>query len=148
MSRKIDLTKPLSDEDRQYLEDRAMHREIAEADGNTVSTLPDDSVMGAFGQDPNAVPAAGGAPVMGDDGTPVNPDGSAATVQGSSIGAAQADSDEEDNYDDESAWSYDDVKEEVKERREAQGEDYDGPALTASREDLVSWLRSDDTKSA
>lgn len=34
MSRKIDLTKPLSDEDRQYLEDRARHHDIATADAN------------------------------------------------------------------------------------------------------------------
>lgn len=40
MSRKIDLTKPLSDEDRQYLLDRGRLRDIAQADGNTEAANP------------------------------------------------------------------------------------------------------------
>lgn len=35
MSRKVDLSKPLSEKDRKYLEDRNMFHAIAEADGTT-----------------------------------------------------------------------------------------------------------------
>ena len=146
MSRKIDLTKPLSDEDRQYLEERDMQREIAEADGTAeeISSIPNDALGNAFGQHPDAQPAQRGAAVIGDDGTPVNPDGSAASLLG--FGATEDDetSDDGDEYDDEDKYSYDDLKAEVKDRKKDLGDDYDGPALNASRDDLVAWLRSDD----
>lgn len=137
MSRQIDLTKPLSDEDRQYLTDRDRWRDIATADGaEAASVLPDDSIAGAFGQHPDAVPANAGAAPTDDAGNPLPPEGSA---------DASADQDA-DNYDDDSAWSYEDLKDEVRERKEAGADD--APALNSSREDLIAWLRSNDEANA
>ena len=44
MSRKVDITKPLSDEDRQYLLDRGQHAKIAQADA---AAGGDDSALAA-----------------------------------------------------------------------------------------------------
>jgi len=51
-----------------------------------------------------------------------------------------------DDYDDEEAWAYADIQAEVKERKEAMGDEYDGPAGNASRADLVAWLREDNAR--
>jgi hypothetical protein len=51
-----------------------------------------------------------------------------------------------DDYDDEEAWSYEELKAEVKERRDAMGDESDAPALNSSRAELVSWLRMDNAR--
>lgn len=62
MSREIDLTKPLSDADRKYLEDRARHADIALADANSgvegKSELPAPNVFAATDPSPDRTPAA------------------------------------------------------------------------------------------
>jgi hypothetical protein len=134
MSREIDLSKPLSDEDRQYLLDRNRLADIRRADGEDVppGELPDDSIQSMWPNDPRAtgavpvtdLPAAPlpGQVLSGVTGQPVAPVGSEATEP-------------EDNYDDDDAWSYRDLQEEAK-----------GRNLTASgsREELVQRLREDD----
>jgi len=42
MSREVDLTQPLSDEDRNYLEARGRHGEVAYADSRSQAELSDD----------------------------------------------------------------------------------------------------------
>lgn len=138
MSRNIDLTKPLSDEDRAYLEARGRHRDIALADGEDHSNTPDDSITGATDQPPTPTPAAT-ASQNADDGSSTAPDGSADSGDGSVATEPEA---EEDNYDDESAWSYEDLKDEVRARKEAGVEGT--PALNSSRDDIIEWLREDD----
>lgn len=166
MSRQIDLSKPLNDDDRYYLETRgrddliaANDRNFAEVakvdDGNTgdidqhnadngldvvsnfhpgeVTTTPVQAV--AVGQ-AHEVPRV-----------PVHQANDARDGEDPGISAdADADEDPSDNYDDKEAWSYDDLKVEVGERKEALEDTYDGPALNASREDLISWLRKDDER--
>lgn len=74
MSRQIDLTKPLSDEDRKYLQDRCRWRDIATADAldspqeaaqEAEKELSPDGSLAA----PTVV--AGGAPVVPQGGDPL-----------------------------------------------------------------------------
>lgn len=139
MSRQIDLSQPLSDEDRQYLLDRGRLRDIAIADGeNPPVPLPADSVADAFGQHPEATDATRGQ-------NPEHPEGQQAQPNANLASPAtehqKAEGDEPDNYDDEEAWPYEDLKEEIKER-----DADDKPALNSKREDLISWLRMDDAR--
>jgi hypothetical protein len=142
MSRNIDLTKPLSDEDRDYLLARARHREIALADANAAGTtpepsLPDDSLTGSTPRSPDAQPASVGAQNAASGGTADNPLASPATDH-----TADGSDEPQDNYDDTEAWSYEDIKSEVSDR-----ESDDSPALNSSRADLIAWLRKDDQDS-
>lgn len=155
MSRNIDLTQPLSDEDRQYLVDRARHDDIRfadevaegkrDADEGISPALPaaaTGTAQSASTTSPDAVPAADGAQTAAQAPTgdqPVNP------AQGAQSGDQTGDP---APWDDEEAWSYSDIQEEVRNRREEDGDDYDGPALNSSREDLVAWLDADDAKNA
>lgn len=166
MSRKIDLSKPLSDEDREYLLTRGRNDLIAQNDldykgGNDPKPIDDGNTgdINPFQADtPNAVSAGMTPEEM--HGTPI------AAVEGQNISdlgdndkdpnkvatpptpAPIADSEDDgDNYDDKDVWSYEDIKEEVKGRKEAleaDSKEYTGPALNASREDLITWLREDD----
>lgn len=139
MSRNIDLTQPLSDEDRQYLMDRSRLRDIALADGlNPPVPLPADSIADAFGQHPDATDASAGQNAQQAEGQ------QAQGSQDLASPATEHQQDQEpdgDNYDDEEAWPYDDLKEEIKERDAS-----DKPALNSKREDLISWLRMDDAR--
>ena len=147
MSRQIDLTQPLSDEDRQYLQDRGRLRDIQTADANAngtepPSSLPDDSLAASTERSPSAQPASVGAQTAG-------PAATADTNQSADLASPATDHtadtaeggepESEDNYDDESAWSYKDLQGEVSER-----EAEDKPALNSSRVDLIAWLRQDD----
>lgn len=153
MSRQIDLSKPLSKDDRRYLLDRDRYNDLAvneqllsngEVDPfNLPDGLPSQVPQGAD-VSPQAVPAAVGERYP--DG-PQTPESGAGTDPGSANGSADpADDDEdddEDNYDDVNVWSYDDLKSEVSERLDANS---DAPkiALNSRREDFIAWLRKDD----
>lgn len=159
MSREIDLTKPLSDEDRKYLEDRCRWRDIAIADegSDPGPSLPDDSIVGSQENSPNAEPAHAGAqnpePVLapeaallvGSGTEPPTPpadgaDGGDATGNPDADGADTEpdDEDEGDNYDDEEAWTFQDL------RTEATGRP--GVSAGGSRADIIARLREDDAR--
>lgn len=98
MSKQIDLTKPLSDEDRQYLEDRARHYEIAANDAEHAGAELPPEYLGLTGGEPAfGVPADSHPEGVGlGEGTlrPTNPH---ATVADES---APTEEDSEDSYDD------------------------------------------------
>ena len=131
MSRKVDLSKPLSDDDRQYLSDRCRWDDLREADAN--HPVPVE-------RDPNTTPSSqdtSPAPQPADKGTqtaelPTKP------LTTDSV-PAQADPGDEDvdNYDDAEVWSYHDLQEEAKERKDV--------SAAGSREDIVARLREDDS---
>lgn len=88
------------------------------------------------------------------DGEPSDKEGSSQAGEFESVHDIVAPPDEpvdnpdpdSDDYDDTGAWSTADLRNEVKERKEAMtgtGASYDGPALNASRASLISWLRMD-----
>lgn len=91
--------------------------------------------------DPDEVP--GTAP-QGSDGLPPAPLGDPEKGPQPGDGGEPSEDELEDNYDDESEWSYEDIKAEVKDRRDAGAEG--APALNSSRETLVEWLREDDAR--
>lgn len=62
MSKQVDLEKPLSDEDRDYLESRAMHREIAENDARFADGDPVSERSGLTGEEPAYGVPAGSHP--------------------------------------------------------------------------------------
>lgn len=167
MSRQIDLTKPLSDEDRQYLVDRARHHDLAlneeylaeqEAakepidDGNTGDINPydkDDGTDLLAGTHPGetAVTEAQRQQVLAqqseeDPNKVVEGDGSPLqpTQQ-----AGDGESEHDDNYDDAEAWSYRDLQKEIGDRNEGRDED-SRMSASGSREDLVERLRADDAE--
>lgn len=139
LSRKIDLTKALSDEDRQYLLDRGRHYDIAVADANAAGEEPPEQVSynptAQVGATEVPVPGAPQVAAVTDDtvtGT-VTVDGAAAPVietpQPEAVTATA------DDYDDEDEWEYRDLQDEAKER---------GLKASGKREDLVARLRRHD----
>jgi hypothetical protein len=151
MSRQIDITKPLSDEDRQYLEDRARHEDLRrnaeivgerEADvltpindGNTGDVDPfkaDDGTEQITGTNPGerTVTAAQAA----DTGVPTADD------------ADDAGDEPDDDYDDEDEWSFRDLQAEIKDRNEGRDE-ADKISAQGSRPELIARLREDDAAS-
>lgn len=145
MSRQIDLTKPLSDEDREYLLARNRKRDVALADANAKgqeppaeSAIPDDSLEGSTDRSPAAIPANAAA----QNALGVQAPGSQSLASPATAHQV-GDEEHEDNYDDTEAWSYEEIKDEVKSRNSDSA-----PALNSSREDLVAWLRKDDASDA
>lgn len=165
MSRQIDLSKPLSDEDRYYLETRGRN-DLIEAndrnfqddqysavdDGNTgdIDRFTNDNgtdvvtqmAPGEVATTPIQALAAGQA--VDTPREPVHQAGEAFGEDGdpglsASAGSPGPANEDEgvDNYDDESVWSYKDLQEEAKSRE---------PAIAAnqSRDDLIKALREDD----
>lgn len=132
MSRQIDLTKPLSDEDREYLESRARHREVEINDaefGDTVASgnVPDDSLEASTERSPDAQPAS-----VGDQ----NPEGIPSPVAEVLADAEAEDSEEDiDNYDSEPSWSYAELQAEAKDRKLPAG---------GSRAEIIARLREYD----
>lgn len=139
MSREVDLTKPLSDEDREYLQNNNRLTDIARADGKIGEDgfpLPDDSVEGSHVQSPQQTdPSLGAVTTVPEQ--PLEPGQIGVQPQSADAGDAEAPS---DNYDDEDAWSYRELQEEAGKRE-------DVPA-TGSREALIEALRKDDAKPA
>lgn len=143
MSRQIPLDRPLSDEDREYLVSRGRDDLIARLDqdfGDAEAPVVNDSNLG------HQSPAAQ-SPALAENGE--QPQVPTLTPQ-TGLSAEQADGSgdqgnaERANYDDPAAWSYDDLKAEVKERKDDGAED--APALNSPREVLVAWLFEDDAK--
>lgn len=139
MSRQIPMDQPLTAEDREYLETRGRDDLIAFID--QTFSAPNDDNLGT--QSPAAVSATlGESQASGQVPTLTPQTGlSADSAEGTGDGADGAD---RANYDDATAWSYDDLKAEVAERKEAGAED--APALNASRETFVAWLFEDDAR--
>lgn len=162
MSRQIDLEKPLSDDDRAYLEARNDFRSIAIADANAEKRDPDPAetdpgllrAVRAIPHPQDQSPETTGAAVVqrqrGGDVPPVVPPAQSplatladenAQVAGTGEVPEEDASDPEqalaDNYDNEDAWSYRDLQDEAKGR---------SLAATGSREDLIARLREDDSK--
>lgn len=127
MSRSIDLTKPLSEADREYLVARCRWRDLQTADANAeVPEQPSNPPLTTQDSRPDANPTDNGTLTADLPTTPL-PDVS---------GATEAEEEEGDNYDDESVWSYADLQTEAKSR--------EGIAANQSREDLIAALRKDD----
>lgn len=160
MSRKIDIGKTLSDEDREYLVSRGrldlleQNRRMLEGptapevqnDGNTGDVDPfknDDGSDLTAGTHPGEKVATkiqavetGGVEDLGDENK--DPDGLAAPPTPRT--GSQEVVTYEDNYDDEDVWSYRDLQAEAKERQEA-GADI---KASGSREEIIAALRADD----
>lgn len=142
MSRQIDLTKKLSKDDRRWLKtngrtaDLALNKAYLEDNPEhiTETSTPDLS--------PGAVPDAAPLPTVGQTEQPVpTPDQADLIAQTATEQPTSGDGDqpEADNYDDEAAWSYKDLQDEVRDRN------VDGsPALNSGRASLIEWLRADD----
>ena len=130
MSRKVDLSGPLSDDDRQYLVDRCRWDDLREADAS--HPVPAE-------RDPNSTPPATDTPAVlypTDSGTltaelPTKP-----LPDVSMPAPAETVVDDDDNYDDEDVWSYNDLQQEAKDRK--------GVSAAGSRQDIVARLREDD----
>lgn len=130
MSRKIDLGKPLTDEEHQYLVDRCRWDDLAEA-GRATGPVP---------RDPNSTPSAVDAPLLShpaDVGTQ-NAELPTTPLPTDSVPVEADPDDEGDNYDDTEVWSYSDLQ------HEAKGRDAD-IKTTGPREELVARLRKDDS---
>ena len=125
MSRQIDLTQSLTDEDRQYLVDRCRWEDLRLADEE--HPVPED-------RHPNTTPTAVDTPTAlnpADVGTQ-NAELPAKPLPDDSVDAV---AEWDDNYDDAGAWSYSDLQGEAKSRNVSAA----GP-----REDVVARLREDD----
>jgi len=143
VSRNIDLTKKLSDEDREYLVSRARHDDLryneALMNGEEFHAyepspgLPSQVVVGGD-TSPNSRKATVGSrsvEIAAETGAfEIGADDQ--TVEASQV---EADDDSDDNYDDDEVWKYSDLQKECSER--------DLPA-TGNREELIARLRSDD----
>lgn len=140
MSRSIDLSKPLSDEDREYLVQRARTADLQKnaemLNGATERPTPvDDGNTGdidAFTRDDGSDLLAGTHPQ----------ETTVTTIQQVEVQREPGESGEEpptpeepDNYDDEAAWSYRELQDEAKVRK---------LTATGSREELIARLRQDD----
>lgn len=167
MSRQIDLTKPLSDEDRQYLVDwsrtddlRKNAEYLAEQDAAALEPIDDGNTgdVNPFEKDDGSDLMAGTHPgeravtesqrqavkdLQSEDPNKVTKDGDSPLRPTQQAGDAESEHD--DNYDDADAWSYRDLQKEIGERNEDRDEDSKIPA-SGSREDLVARLRADDAE--
>lgn len=165
MSRQIDLSKPLSEEDREYLDSRGRNDLIerndrqygnAEAlyevqnDGHTGDVDPftnDEAGRIAEGTQPMAQAAN---PLLTLEAQNISdlededkdPNGIVSTVPeptqqaGDAVNEGGEDGDYDDNYDDETVWSYADLQEEAKSR--------EGVKATGKRAEIIAALRADD----
>lgn len=144
MSRKINFDAALSEEDKDFLRLNGRTMEIEVNEARFHPTDPDPSAGSVPTGNPGSVPGAQPART----GVQTAQRASAAAQPVTDGSEASEGEDEGDNYDDETAWPYKDLQADVAERREEQGEDYSGPALNSSREDLIAWLREDDQAAA
>lgn len=151
MSRDIDLTKALSEEDEQYLLDRGREQEVLrnraehandEEAQQALLTLPVNTVDTATGV-PETPREGFGDPEQGEvegdetDESLENPGAIGATEQSQpGLGNEQpVSADAEDNYADDKAWSTKDLKEELKNRE---------LPTSGTRPELIARLREDD----
>lgn len=139
MSRQIDLSKKLSDEDREYLQNNNRLRDIAIADGTLDEggwEQPLDAIVDSHPKDPNAEDQSAGA-LVDLDQKPLP--GSVEAQRDLGIGVDDGSAEQpDDNYDDEDAWSYRDLQAEAKDRDDVAG--------NLPREELIAALRADDAK--
>lgn len=160
MSRKIDISKTLSNEDREYLVSRGrldlleQNRRMLEGptapevqnDGNTGDVDPfknDDGSDLLPGTHPGEKVATriqavetGGVEDLGDQ----DKDPNGVAVPPTPRTGSQESVVYDDNYDDEEIWSYRDLQAEAKERQES-GSDI---KASGSREEIIAALRADD----
>lgn len=146
MSKQIDLSKPLSDFDRQYLVDRGRYDLIAIADDTERDAVaekladeaPDapstDSARAQQQREPQTAPG-------GDNPRPLSAGGQEQHDAGS------GEEEEGDNYDDKDVWSYAELQSEIKDRNEESDRaEEDKMSAAGSREELIERLRADDVK--
>lgn len=121
MSRTIDLTEPLSEEDRQYLLDRGREQQVFANDAK-------------FSNDPEAIRRAlyiPGTSVDKAEGVPETPDG-----------PLDDDGESEDNYE---TWTHDALQEEIRRRNaEDDRDEEDHLAVSGNKAELIARLREDD----
>lgn len=137
MAREIDLTKPLSAEDRQYLVDRCAWSRIAQADQIAADEAQAKAVEQNEITTPQPTPTATGAAALH----------AAQTAQEEQ---AASDDEEEAPYEE---WSYDDLKAELDRRKQleldggmAQEEANKLFSKGGSQKDLVARLYADDER--
>jgi hypothetical protein len=142
MSRNIDLSKPLSKSDRQWLETNGDQRRLDENAyllgklDITEASTPDN--------DPGSSPEAVNPSVVAQtqDQAPSADQAALADLTAEQQTPEANAAEPGDNYDDEEAWSYQELVEEYKDRIEGGTEKT--VALNASRADIIEALRADD----
>lgn len=137
MSRQIDITKPLSDEDRQYLEDRARHEDlrrnaeiVGEREADVLTPINDGNTGDVD-------------PFKADDGTEqitgTNPGERTVTAaQAADTGVPTADDAGDEPDDDYENWTNEDLRDELENR---------DLSKSGNKQELVARLREDDAAS-